>query len=129
MLAGLVRRGEEYTFSEGSGGSFPSAYMSVEVQDSSVPGVSKGDSVHVEVPMLGDITADRLASIDFGSQPWVFAVSRGDAYAGGNVTDIRDLDDEPNPQNVGTTGQISVFEVENEGQVNLPLIDGACTQE
>lgn len=114
--------GNEYTFDEGRGGTLSTVYLTVEVRDSSLSGVSPGETIAVDLPMPGGTTADSLALIDFGSQPWALAVSSEGVFAGGDVTSVRDLDTEPNPDSVGTTAT-AVFEVAQDDQVTLPVID------
>lgn len=116
--------GNAYTFDDGRGGTLDTAFITVEVIESSDAGVAPGDSLTVELPIPSGTTAAELATIDFGTSPWTLAVSSDGVFAGGDVTQVRDLDDLATPVDVvGATSPVAVFQVTNEDEIVLPIID------
>lgn len=84
--------GTKYSFDDGS--NFESAFLTVEVAESDIPGLG---TATVEVPKPSSVSADDLEGATFGGDQVVFIVKSTALF---DVSDVTDLNDQPDPVSV-----------------------------
>ncbi len=84
--------GAKYSFDDGS--NFESAFLTVEVAESDIPGLG---TATVEVPKPSSVSADDLEGATFGGGQVVFIVKSTALF---DVSDVTDLNDQPDPKSV-----------------------------
>lgn len=125
MIRGVVvdaEPGVEYSFGEGD--SFESAFLTVDVSGSDIPGIN---TAVVEVEKPGSVSASALASAAYGDGEVVFVVKAQPLF---DVQTVTDLDERPNPETVYAVASIvqGALAFEGDSVVSLTTGDKVLTE-
>lgn len=105
--------GASYKF--GPGDVFESAYLTVSVSESDIPGL---ETASVEVVKPSAVSAEDLASVLVGDEEAVYLVKTGPLFE--NVA-VSDLDDQPEPKNLYTLSSQIMGALVNRGDSIVSL--------